>query len=79
MKNWLGFLGCVVIIFIVIDVTWLFSFKKPLFARQDGNQYKGMIYDVYTCDELVIKMKWEKYKCPGDTDEEEDDRIQVSI
>lgn len=71
MKSWLKIvieiIG-IIIVLVVIDITCIFTIKRPLFAIQNdgGNVYRGIFYDTYNCAEYStpqIKRKGLKLAC----------------
>ena len=58
----------IIFLCLVIDISSIFIFNKPIFAVKsiDNDKYVGVFYDVYSCPQysiLQIKMKGTKFKC----------------
>lgn len=69
MKKWfkiiLSVIGIIILLFI-IDIACIFIINRPLFAIQNDNVYKGLLYDTYNCAEYSIpqiKIKGTKFSC----------------
>lgn len=76
MKKWLkiilGIIGVIILLF-VIDLVFIFTMHRPLFAIKESGKkmYKGLLYDTYICDEqtvLQIKAKSTKFVCSATDD-----------
>lgn len=70
MKTWLKItigLVALILLCILIDVIYIFTVFKPLFAVKQGEWlYYGVFYDTYVCPQYTvpqIKAKWTKYSC----------------
>ena len=67
LKIILGIIVGIVLCF-VIDLIFIFTFNRPLFAvrENNGNIYIGIFYDTYNCHEFSmpqIKSKLSKFNC----------------
>lgn len=71
MKKWLkiilGIIGVIILLF-VIDLVFIFTIHRPLFAIKESSKkmYKGLLYDTYICDKQSIpqiKAKSTKFVC----------------
>ena len=57
-----------IILLIIIDLTFIFTKSRPLFAVEEPSKlvYRGIFYDTYNCHEYSvsqIKRKGTKIKC----------------
>lgn len=64
---------CIFILFIMIDICYIFIFNRPLFVIENrcgdcsDKVYTGLFYDTYNCRAFLfpqIKIKGSKYTCP---------------
>lgn len=66
LKTVLGIVG-LIILCILVDLTSIFIFKRPIFALKGSvpYMYKGILYDTYTCpyQAVRIKAKGTKFTC----------------
>jgi len=75
MKKWLKNIFLVIVIIVlglIIDLIWIFSFNRPLFAIKVDNGdsvnivYKGLFYNTYNCIEYSVPQilsKFSKFSC----------------
>ena len=62
---------CTIILSIIIDMLFIFSINRPIFAIKDNcdclySVYRGLFYDTYNCPEysmVQIKAKGTKFSC----------------
>lgn len=68
IKIIIGIIG-IIILSIVIDYISILLINRPVFALKDGNVYRGLFFDTYSCLEYsvpVIKRKDLKFSCATD-------------
>ena len=89
MKKWLKIIIitiCIILISVILDLFFIFTFNKPLFSIKTDNDdsvnvvYKGIFYDVYNCVEFVyplIKSKGTKFNCIINVEESKNDTMII--
>lgn len=53
-----------ILLLFIIDIFFIYTLNKPIFAIKKDNVYKGILYDTYICNKVPqIKSKFNKYNC----------------